>query len=101
MSTAEPDETVSTTAARDRFADILNRAAYGKERVVMTRRGRPLVAVVPRSRTSGRLEALEDERDAEEVRRRREAWERAGRPSVSIEDVAARRGVDLAAADED
>ena len=47
-----------------------------------------------------RLEALEDERDAEEVRRRREAWERAGRPSA-IEDVAARHGVELAAADED
>jgi prevent-host-death family protein len=100
MSTAEPDETISTTAARDRFADILNRAAYGKERVVLTRRGRPLVAVVPIEDVE-RLEALEDERDAEEVRRRREAWERAGRPSVSIEDVAARHGVDLAAADED
>ncbi len=100
MSTAEPDETISTTAARDRFADILNRAAYGKERVVLTRRGRPLVAVVPIEDVA-RLEALEDERDAEEVRRRREAWERAGRPSVSIEDVAARHGVDLAAADED
>ena len=100
MSTAEPDETISTTAARDRFADILNRAAYGKERVVLTRRGRPLVAVVPIEDVE-RLEALEDERDAEEVRRRREAWERAGRPSVSIEDVAARHGVELAAADED
>ena len=100
MSTAEPDETISTTAARDRFADILNRAAYGKERVVLTRRGRPLVAVVPIEDVE-RLEALEDERDAEEVRRRREAWERAGRPSISIEDVAARHGVDLAAADED
>lgn len=100
MSTAEPDETISTTAARDRFADILNRAAYGKERVVLTRRGRPLVAVVPIEDVE-RLEVLEDERDAEEVRRRREAWERAGRPSIPIEDVAARHGVDLAAADED
>jgi prevent-host-death family protein len=38
---------LDATTARDEFADMLNRAAYGKERVVLTRRGRELAAVVP------------------------------------------------------
>ena len=39
--------TLSTAEARDQFSDVINRAAYGKERVVLTRRGKALVAVVP------------------------------------------------------
>ncbi len=38
---------LSTAEARGRFADVINRAAYGKERVVLTRRGQELVAVIP------------------------------------------------------
>jgi prevent-host-death family protein len=40
--------TISTVKARDQFADVVNRAAYGKERVVLTRRGKGLAAVVYR-----------------------------------------------------
>ena len=40
-------DTLSTAEARDQFSDVINRAAYGKERVVLTRRGKALVAVVP------------------------------------------------------
>jgi len=40
-------QTLDATTARDEFADLLNRAAYGKERVILTRRGRELAAVVP------------------------------------------------------
>ena len=59
MSTS-PEEPLSTTAARDSFAEVVNRAAYGKERVVLTRRGKPLVAVVPIEDVE-LLEGLEDE----------------------------------------
>lgn len=38
---------LSTVEARTQFADLINRVAYGKERVVLTRRGKALVAVVP------------------------------------------------------
>lgn len=38
---------ISTVKARDSFSDVINRAAYGKERVVLTRRGKQLAAVVP------------------------------------------------------
>lgn len=38
---------ISTVEARDQFADLINRAAYGKERIVLTRRGKEVAAVVP------------------------------------------------------
>ena len=38
---------ITTVEARDQFSELINRAAYGKERVVITRRGKELVAVVP------------------------------------------------------
>ena len=68
MSTTTREGMLSTGAARDKFAEVLNRAAYGKERVVLTRRGKPLVAVVPIENVEV-LEQLEDQADAEEARR--------------------------------
>ncbi|MBL1177486.1 type II toxin-antitoxin system Phd/YefM family antitoxin [Pantanalinema sp. GBBB05] len=38
---------LSTVEARTQFADLINRVAYGKERVILTRRGKALVAIVP------------------------------------------------------
>jgi prevent-host-death family protein len=35
------------TQARAEFADLVNRVVYGGERVVVTRHGKPLVALVP------------------------------------------------------
>lgn len=37
---------MSTVEARENFSEMINKAAYGSERVVLTRRGKPLVAVV-------------------------------------------------------
>jgi prevent-host-death family protein len=58
---------VSTVEARERFSDIINRAAYGKERVVLTRRGKELAAVVPIEDIK-LLEELEDLMDLEAAR---------------------------------
>lgn len=58
---------ISTAEARDRFSDVVNRAAYGKERVILTRRGKELVAVVPIEDVR-LLEELEDRLDLEEAR---------------------------------
>ncbi|OGL99550.1 hypothetical protein A2501_04275 [Candidatus Uhrbacteria bacterium RIFOXYC12_FULL_57_11] len=64
----EIEETaIPTSRARLDFGDLLNRAAYGKERIVLTRRGRALVAVIPLEDLE-RLRALEDRRDAELLR---------------------------------
>ena len=38
---------VTTVDARNNFSDLVNRAAYGKEQVVLTRRGRAVAAIVP------------------------------------------------------
>jgi prevent-host-death family protein len=38
---------ITTAEARKQMAELLNRAAYGKERFVVTRHGNPLVAIVP------------------------------------------------------
>lgn len=38
---------VPVTRARAEFADLVNRVVYGGERVVVTRHGKPIVALVP------------------------------------------------------
>ncbi len=38
---------ISTAEARKNLADLVNRVAYGKERVVLTRHGKKLCALVP------------------------------------------------------
>ena len=48
--------TMSTVEARENFSDMINKAAYGNQRVVLTRRGKPLVAVIS-------LNALEAEQE--------------------------------------
>jgi prevent-host-death family protein len=60
-----------TTAsiARQKFSDILNRAAYGGERVVVHRGNKPIAALVPMEDFEI-LEQIEDRADLEEVRKR-------------------------------
>ena len=38
---------MTTVEARDNFSELINQAAYGNQRIVLTRRGKPLVAVIP------------------------------------------------------
>lgn len=60
---------LSATQARQEFADIVNRAAYGGERVILHRRKKPVAAVVPIEDLEF-LEQLEDRSDIEEARKR-------------------------------
>lgn len=60
-------ELLATSKARDQFAEIINRVACGKERVILTRRGKELVAVVPIEDVR-LLESLEDQWDLEDAR---------------------------------
>src|SRR5581483_6497274 len=55
---------ISTSDARNRFGDLINRVAYGREHVVLTRRGKDLVAIVPAEGLRW-IEEFEDRRDAE------------------------------------
>ena len=59
--------TLSTIEARKNFSELLNRSAYGKERITLTRRGKNLVAVVPIEDLKI-LEAIEDTLDLEEAK---------------------------------
>ncbi len=60
---------IASSAARTELADIINRAAYAGERVIVHRRKKPVAAVVPLSDLE-LLEHLEDRIDLEEARRR-------------------------------
>ena len=58
---------LSANKARERFADTINRVAYGKERVVLRRRGKEIAAVVPIDDLR-LLEELEDRMDLVDAR---------------------------------
>ncbi len=62
-----PATAMPISDAREKFAEVTNRVAYGKERVVLTRHGRRVVAVIPASDLE-LLEALEDSIDLAEAR---------------------------------
>ena len=51
---------MSTVEARENFSEMINQAAYGNQRVVLTRRGKPLVAVIS-------LQDLKENTKAEET----------------------------------
>ena len=62
---------VKAEEARNKFSDIVNRAAYGHERIVVTRRGKDIAAVVPMEdlRLIEQLvEKIEDLIDTEEAK---------------------------------
>ena len=60
---------LSTSSARQNFADIVNRAAYGHERVIVHRRKKPIAAVVPIADLE-LIERLEDRIDIAAARKR-------------------------------
>jgi prevent-host-death family protein len=60
---------LTASAARQNFSDILNRAAYGGERVVVHRGNKPVAAVVPIADFEI-LEQIEDRSDLDKVRKR-------------------------------
>jgi prevent-host-death family protein len=59
---------VGVSEARESFAELVNRAAYGHERVLVSRRGRPVAAIVPIDDVE-LLERLEDQLDLDAARR--------------------------------
>jgi prevent-host-death family protein len=81
---------VTTVDARAQFSEIINRAAFGKERVTLTRRGKEIVAVVP-IEDMKLLEALEDKIDLEEARAALAEAKKKG--TVSWDKVKAQLGV--------
>ena len=54
---------IETSIARENFADTLNRVSYGKERVLIHRRGKEVAALVPVEDLRS-LEEMEDSKDS-------------------------------------
>jgi prevent-host-death family protein len=79
---------ISIAEVRNNLADALNRAAYGGERVILERRGKP-VAVLVSMDDLELLERLEDEVDLKAVRKARK--EKA--KSVPLAKVKSRLGM--------
>ena len=61
------DGMVSAAQVRERLADVIDRAAFGKERVILARRGKAVAAIVSLEDLE-LLEALEDKMDLENAR---------------------------------
>ena len=80
--------TLSTVKAREGFSETVNRSAYGKERIILTRRGKGIAAVVPIEDLE-LLERLEDEID---VREARKALKEGGKP-VALAELKKRYGL--------
>jgi antitoxin Phd len=60
--------TVSTAEARKKLAEIVNRVAYGKEPVVLTRRGEKIAALISMEKLE-LLQLIEDRIDIEDARK--------------------------------
>jgi prevent-host-death family protein len=74
---------VSVAKARKELADLVSRAAYGKERIVVEKHGKPACAIIPMEALQAleEWERLEDEADLKTIERRR------GEPSRPWEEV--------------
>ena len=58
---------VSAAKIRNDFSDIVNRVAFGKERVIINRRGKNIVAMIPVEDLE-LLQSLEDKIDLSDAR---------------------------------
>ena len=68
---------VTTAEARKNFADIVNNVAYGKDPVVLTRRGKELVALISMEDLQ-LLQKLEEQQDIAE------AWKIKDEPGENV-----------------
>ncbi len=75
--------------ARKDLADVLNRAAYGKERVVLTRRGKDVAAIVSIDDLNI-LEAIEDHMDVTESEKILARVRSGSEQVTSLEEVKAK-----------
>ena len=78
--------------ARERFDELLKRAVKGKERVILTRGGKAVAALVPIEDVEF-LKAVEDWLDADEFRRAMEELEGGGEPAIPLEEVIRKLGI--------
>ena len=77
---------LAASKVRDSFSDTLNRVAYRRERIVLRRRGKDLVAIVPMEDLA-LIERLEDEIDIRRARRALSEMKRKGKKPVPLAEL--------------
>lgn len=85
-------EKFSTAEAREKFSSIVKKAAQDKERIVLTKRGKDFVALVP-IEDMRLLEDLEDRLDLEDARAALAEAKADTAPTVSWERLKAELGL--------
>jgi prevent-host-death family protein len=80
------------TDVRDRLADVVNEAAYGRQVTFLTRHGRRLAAIVP-VETAEAAERWEDEQLGRIADEAVEEMARTGEKPVSLDEVRRELGV--------
>ena len=88
---SERGKPVTAAEARENFSDVLNRAAYGRERIVVTRRGKPVAAIVP-PEDLALLEEIEEREDRAAARDARKEIEREG--TIAWSDLKSELGME-------
>src|SRR5262245_42086067 len=83
--------TMTVAEAKNRFSDVLRRAEYGGERVIVERHGKPVAAIVS-TEDLRRLEAAEDAADLRDARAALTEATREG--TVPLETVLRKYGLD-------
>lgn len=71
--------TVTSEAVRDNLGDLINRVAYGGERVMVTRRGKSIVGIISAKELElleSIMDAIEDEIDIPLIKERMAEIER-------------------------
>jgi len=91
------DNALPAEWATSRLGEAVNHAADDKARMVLTRDGKPVAAIVP-IEDYETLEALEDTADERLAAEAFAAWEAAGKPrGIPMDEVARELGIDLSA----
>lgn len=81
---------MTAAKAREAFAEVLNTVAYGKERIVVTRRGKRMAAIMPIEDFEF-VEKLEDEIDVRQAKEALQDVKKHG--SIPWEKVKERLGL--------
>jgi prevent-host-death family protein len=89
----ERKKEVTTSEAREKFADLIERVCFEKERIVVVRRGKKAVALIPFEDLE-LLEAFEEEEDLEDIKAMEAAKiEQGDDPLIPWEQVKAKAGL--------
>jgi prevent-host-death family protein len=83
---------VSTVEIRERLSELINQVAFGKHRLTLTRRKKPLVAIVPIEDLE-LLEKIEDNLDLLVAMKELEAYQQEGAKSEPWEKVKQKAGL--------